>query len=125
MPLPRTFDPFQLLLISVAGCLGQRLCDVTDCFDEESRDWRELSRKTALNPKSCALGIGRLATDRHTGPRGSKEQGFENVVCRTYGGPDELESESWCLCSLLTGTLRSGVQIYVKLKGFGVWILEV
>jgi hypothetical protein len=37
----RTFDPFRLLLISVAGCLGQQQRDAIDCLREENRVLRE------------------------------------------------------------------------------------
>ena len=37
----RTFDPFQLLLISVAGWLGQPQRDAIHCLREENRVLRE------------------------------------------------------------------------------------
>lgn len=39
--MPRTFDPFRLLLISVAGWLGQPQRDAIDYLREENRALRE------------------------------------------------------------------------------------
>jgi putative transposase len=41
MPMRRTFDPFRLLLISVAGWLGQQRRDAIDYLREENRVLRE------------------------------------------------------------------------------------
>lgn len=39
--MPRTFDPFRFLLISVAGWLGQQQRDAIDYLREENRVLRE------------------------------------------------------------------------------------
>jgi hypothetical protein len=39
--MPRTLDPFRLLLVSVAGWLGQQQRDAIDYLREENRALRE------------------------------------------------------------------------------------
>ncbi|MEK7993091.1 MAG: hypothetical protein AAB403_04735, partial [Planctomycetota bacterium] len=80
VPMRRTFDPFRLLLISVAGWLGQQQRDAIDYLREENRVLREQlgGKRLRLNedqrrrlavascvksppsslPRPCWLGIG-------------------------------------------------------------------
>ena len=41
MPTRRTFDPFRLLVVSIAGWLNQQQRDATDYLREENRVLRE------------------------------------------------------------------------------------
>jgi hypothetical protein len=49
----RTFDPFRLLLVSIAGWLGQQQRDAIDYLRAENRVLREqLGNKPGLTPEA-------------------------------------------------------------------------